>query len=83
MPDSRMANGTEEMAFSVEKVPYESPIGYHTGWGGKLLMSQVWKEKSQRDQIFEYCPEIKMLMPLVLERETEGCEKDISKSFPH
>ncbi|EPS40722.1 hypothetical protein H072_5411 [Dactylellina haptotyla CBS 200.50] len=83
MPDAKMANGTEEVAFSVEKVPYETPLGYHTGWGGKLLMAPVWKEKSQRDQIFEYCPEIKILMPLVLNREAEECEdKDISASFP-
>lgn len=82
MPNAKMANGTEEMEFSVEKVPYDTPLGYHTGWGGKLLMSQVWKEKEQRDQIFEYCPEIKILMPLVQNQEAEGCDKDISGSFP-
>ncbi|KAF3169755.1 hypothetical protein TWF225_011237 [Orbilia oligospora] len=82
MPNAKMANGTEEMEFSVEKVPYDTPLGYHTGWGGKLLMAQVWKEQEQRDQIFEYCPEIKILMPMVPAREAEGCDKDISSSFP-
>ncbi|KAK6363620.1 hypothetical protein TWF730_001044 [Orbilia blumenaviensis] len=82
MPSAKMANGTEEVAFSVEKVPYDTPLGYHTGWGGKLLMSQVWKEKEQREQIFDYCPEIKILMPLVQDWEAEGCEKDIASSFP-
>ncbi|KAK6515453.1 hypothetical protein TWF506_007788 [Arthrobotrys conoides] len=82
MPNAKMANGTEEMEFSVEKIPYDTPLGYHTGWGGKLLMSQVWKERAQREQIFEYCPEIKILMPMVPNREAQGCEKDISSSFP-
>ncbi|KAK6531338.1 hypothetical protein TWF281_008149 [Arthrobotrys megalospora] len=82
MPNAKMANGTEEVAFSVEKVPYDTPIGYHTGWSGKLLMSQVWREREQRDQIFDYCPEIKMMMPMIQNREAEGCEKDISNSFP-
>ncbi|KAK6356375.1 hypothetical protein TWF718_000736 [Orbilia javanica] len=82
MPNAKMANGTEEMSFSVEKVPYPTPLGYHTGWSGNLLMAQVWGEQEQRDQIFEYCPEIKIMLPLVPKREAEGCYKDISDSFP-
>ncbi|KAF3918439.1 hypothetical protein ABW21_db0201755 [Orbilia brochopaga] len=78
MPGTKMANGTEEMAFSVELVPYPRPLGYHTGWGGKLLMASVWTWKKDRDQILGYCPEMKMFLPMLLESDPDahGCWKD-------
>ncbi|KAK6335619.1 hypothetical protein TWF696_002386 [Orbilia brochopaga] len=78
MPGTKMATGEEEMAFSVELVPYPKPLGYHTGWSGKLLMQSVWSWRKDRDQIFDYCPELKMLLPMLPEadHEARGCWKD-------
>ncbi|KAJ6259145.1 hypothetical protein Dda_6042 [Drechslerella dactyloides] len=77
MPGTKMANGTEELPFSVEVIPYPRPMGYHTGWGGGLLMPNVWKKKEQRDQILKYCPELKMFLSMLMEEHLEhGCMRD-------
>jgi hypothetical protein len=74
MEDLKVANGHEVAAFSVEDIPHDSPMGYHVREGGRNLPDAVWKTLEQRKKIFEYCPELTMLMDMKLDRER--CEGD-------
>jgi len=71
LPGAKMANGTVESGLSVEQVWNDEPMGYHTGWGGQRLPDEVWGTKAHRERIWEYCPEIKLILGMRLERE--GC----------
>ena len=62
-----MASPEVEARFSVEGIWYDQPMGYHLGSGG--LHKEVWEDPQQRRQIFEYCPEIKMIMDMRFSRE--------------
>lgn len=59
-----VANGTESLKFSVESQWHDTPMGYHTGGGGKYLGSNVWGQKVRRDHIFQYCPEMKITLDM-------------------
>ena len=75
LPDSMVANGTESMDFSAESIWVEHPMGYHTGAGGQILASGVWGLPEKRRAIYEYCPEIKMILDMDVERFMTGlCE---------
>jgi uncharacterized protein YbbK (DUF523 family) len=75
IPGLKVANGEQENHFSVEEVWHERPMGYHVrNLGGGKLPEGVWKSKAQRKKIFDYCPEIVIIMPMKLERER--CEGD-------
>lgn len=63
----KVANGSESQAFSVETHWYDTPMGYHLGISGSLLWTDVWGTMSRREQIYEYCPEIKMTLDMDLE----------------
>ncbi|KAF3936142.1 hypothetical protein ABW19_dt0200930 [Dactylella cylindrospora] len=69
LPNANMANATTESQFSVENVWHESPMGFHLGWSGARLPEGVWDSEDQRKRVYEYCPEIKMIMKMRLERE--------------
>ncbi|POR39634.1 Uncharacterized protein TPAR_00176 [Tolypocladium paradoxum] len=56
-------------ALAVENVFMEKPMGYHIHGGGSNLNHDVWKNPEMRKSIFEYCPELSMLMDMKLERE--------------
>jgi len=71
MTGIKVATGEMEDHFSVEDVWHERPMGYHVRAG---LPEGVWKPREQRKKIFEYCPEIVMIMDMKLERER--CEGD-------
>jgi hypothetical protein len=72
LPDARMANTTMESHFSVEQVWYNEPMGYHMGWSGARLPEDVWDDPRQREQIWKWCPEIKMILDMKLDRECRG-----------
>lgn len=74
LPGSIVANAEQEDHFSVEDVFHTYPMGYHVREGGTLLSEGVWKSEQQRQAIFNYCPELSMIMPMKLERER--CEGD-------
>ena len=57
------------MSFSVEGLWHDSPMGYHMPWSGQKLLQNVWEDAGKRKRIFDYCPEIKMIMEMKLERE--------------
>ncbi|KAF3926183.1 hypothetical protein ABW21_db0205704 [Orbilia brochopaga] len=62
LPGAHLANGTEEMRFSGEQLFQERPMGFHTGHGGDWLYSQVWGTPELRQKMWDYCPEIKMMV---------------------
>lgn len=73
LPGARMANGTTESRFSVEHVWADEPMGYHLGWSGTHLSAKVWNDREQRERIWNWCPEIKLILNMRLERE---CRED-------
>ncbi|KAM7215717.1 hypothetical protein V8F06_008911 [Rhypophila decipiens] len=69
LPGHKVAAGVEE-ALVVEDVYFENAMGYHVRNGGAQDISDsVWKNPDRRKQIFEYCPELTMIMDMKLERE--------------
>ncbi|OBT64471.1 hypothetical protein VE03_05357 [Pseudogymnoascus sp. 23342-1-I1] len=52
----------EEVYFSVESLYVERPLGYHIRGSGKLQDPVVWGNATRRRQIFDYCPETKILL---------------------
>ncbi|RFU35915.1 hypothetical protein B7463_g483, partial [Scytalidium lignicola] len=69
-----IATAEMEKHFSVEDVWHEDPMGYHVREGGTNLADDVWNSRERRENIFNYCPELAMIMPMKLERER--CEAD-------
>ena len=69
MPDAKMASAEVEAGFSVEGVWHDKPMGYHLSSSGLGLHKGVWDSAQQRHHIFEYCPEIKMIMDMRFSRE--------------
>lgn len=56
------APAQEEIHFSVESLYVERPLGYHIRGSGKLQDPVVWGNATRRRQIFDYCPETKILL---------------------
>ncbi|PQE22267.1 hypothetical protein CJF32_00004624 [Rutstroemia sp. NJR-2017a WRK4] len=74
LPGARVASGEQEDHFSVENLYHDEPMGYHVRDGGEVLPDAVWKDPQKRKKIFDYCPEVVMIMPMKLERER--CQGD-------
>ncbi|OAA53823.1 hypothetical protein SPI_09268 [Niveomyces insectorum RCEF 264] len=72
LPGEKVTSGMTALA--VEGVYVEEPMGYHIPDGGHDLPDDVWKDPVQRKKIFDYCPEISLIMDMKLERER--CEGD-------
>ena len=66
LPDAKMAPAVKEAEFSVENVWHEKPMGYRVA---PQLPDSVWGEASRRQQIYDYCPEVKMIHPMKLARQ--------------
>ncbi|TQN71229.1 hypothetical protein CSHISOI_04265 [Colletotrichum shisoi] len=73
MQGEKVAHG-KKGALAVEDFYMENPMGYHVRDGGQSLSDNVWKDPTQRRKIFDYCPEISMIMDMKLERER--CDND-------
>lgn len=73
MQGEKVAHG-KKGALAVEEVYMEKPMGYHIPDGGKNLPDNVWKNPTQRKKIFDYCPEVSLIMDMKLERER--CDGD-------
>ncbi|KAK0711197.1 hypothetical protein B0H67DRAFT_646590 [Lasiosphaeris hirsuta] len=68
LPGAKVASGAEQ-ALAVEDVYIDEAMGYHVRNGGRNLPDGVWKDPVQRKKIFDYCPELSMIMDMKLERE--------------
>jgi len=69
LPGAQVASAREGAKFSVQHVWSERPMGYYLGSRGDPLPGEVWTSKDQRWAIYNYCPEIKMIVDMELERE--------------
>ncbi|KAK0630817.1 hypothetical protein B0T17DRAFT_232455 [Bombardia bombarda] len=68
LPGAKVTTATDQR-FAVEDVWFTSPMGYHVPNGGHNLSDAVWGSAGRRKQIFDYCPELTMIMDMKLERE--------------
>ena len=63
-------------ALAVEDVYFEKPMGFHVRTGSNYLPAQVWLDQERRQAIFDYCPELALIMDMRLKRE--ACQGDAS-----
>jgi sRNA-binding protein len=80
LPGYKVASGNDGV-LTVEDVYKADPIGFHVRDGGKQLADAVWKNPLQRKAIFDYCPELSMIMDMKLERER--CAGDDKEGLIH
>lgn len=80
LPGEKVASGLDGV-LAVEDVYVERPMGYHIRDGGSNLNADVWKDNAQRLKMFEYCPELSLIMDMKLERER--CEGDDKQGAIH
>jgi hypothetical protein len=73
-PGLRVAKAEEQNHFAVEEIYHEKPMGYHLRAASGHLPAGVWKNRTQRQAIFQYCPEISIVLDMKLEQER--CEGD-------
>ena len=68
MPGTKVASG-ENGQLSVEDIYMPDPMGFHVKDGGSQLADAVWRDPTQRREIFTYCPELSLIMDMKLEME--------------
>lgn len=66
LPDAKMAPPTKEAEFSVENVWHDKPMGYRAD---NILPDSVWGDRNKRKHIYDYCPEVKIIHEMKLERQ--------------
>lgn len=66
LPDAKMAPGSKEAEFSVENIWHDKPMGYRLDG---ILPDSVWGDQAQRKKIYAYCPEVKIIHEMKLERQ--------------
>ena len=65
-----MAAPQVEREFAVQDKWYDRPMGYHIDPNLRPGTSpDVWDNVKKRKEIYEYCPEVKLLLDMRLERE--------------
>lgn len=71
LPGANNADASIEAGFAVEDIWADQPLGYHVNPSLTPDSSPgVWATLSKRRQIYDYCPEIKILFSnMRLERE--------------
>lgn len=53
------------------------PMGYHIGNSGDQFHTNIWGTKELREHVYEYCPEIKMLLPMDAKEFVPGkCQEE-------
>ena len=78
LPDAHMCDPVLEREFAVEDVWQERPMGYHVnpaGWS-----NEVWGDRDKRRMIYDFCPEVKIILDMYLERERCPQEVIVPKS---
>ncbi|KXJ94350.1 hypothetical protein Micbo1qcDRAFT_231865 [Microdochium bolleyi] len=68
LPGAKVASAAHGQ-FAVEDTYISQPMGFHVREGGMVLPPAVWKNHTQRKDIFTYCPELAIIMDMKLERE--------------
>ncbi|KAI0402954.1 hypothetical protein F4802DRAFT_573867 [Xylaria palmicola] len=68
LPGAKVASGKEgQLAVEDQYIP--NAMGFHVRDGGHGIADSVWKDPGQRKAIFDYCPELSLIMDMRLERE--------------
>ncbi|KAI0022010.1 hypothetical protein F4780DRAFT_241439 [Xylariomycetidae sp. FL0641] len=73
LPGAKVAAGTEGQ-LAVEDTYIPHAMGFHVRDGGRGLKDEVWKDRERRKEIFDYCPELSLIMDMKL--EVERCDGD-------
>lgn len=69
---AKVANATLEVNFSGEGFFSDNPMGYHLGASGKHMPAENWGNPIKRQAIYDYCPEIKMILAMDLAEYIKG-----------
>ena len=77
LPGVKLPKPEIEKNFAVEGIWDEKPMGFHVPSSQEVLLQGVWNDPDQRKKIYEYCPELKMIMDMKLERER--CEEKVEE----
>ncbi|KAI1333695.1 hypothetical protein F5Y15DRAFT_337665 [Xylariaceae sp. FL0016] len=68
LPGARVASGMEGQ-LAVEDTYIPDSMGFHVRDGGARMADAVWQSRDQRREIFDYCPELSLIMDMKLEKE--------------
>ncbi|KAI8634894.1 hypothetical protein F5Y19DRAFT_485839 [Xylariaceae sp. FL1651] len=68
LPGAKVAASTEGQ-LAVEDTYIPNAMGFHVRDGGHGIADAVWKDPNQRKAIFDYCPELSIIMDMKLQRE--------------
>ncbi|KAL8667739.1 MAG: hypothetical protein Q9168_007212 [Polycauliona sp. 1 TL-2023] len=74
LPNVKLPKSEAEKKFAVEGIWDAKPMGIHVPSSDNVLLRDAWDDPGKRKQMLEYCPEIKMIMAMKLERER--CEEE-------
>ncbi|KAL8645457.1 MAG: hypothetical protein Q9210_006696 [Variospora velana] len=80
LPGIKLPKAEVERSFAVEGLWHERPMGFHLPLSSDHLLKDAWTDADKRKKTFEYCPEVKMIMDMKLERER--CEENTSQVVP-
>lgn len=80
LPGIKLPKPEVEKSFAVEGIWDEKPMGFHLPSSSDHLLKEAWDDPGQRKKTFEYCPEVKMIMNMKLERER--CEEKANEEVP-
>ena len=70
LPGANMAPPHVEREFAVQDTWYDSPMGYHINPNlGPGSSPDVWDNVEKRTKVYGYCPEVKVVLDMRLERE--------------
>jgi len=59
------------------------PMGYHTGGSGDTLHSGIWGTVEMRKHIWDYCPEVKMMLKMDAAKYVPGdCNNNWKRMEP-
>ncbi|KAI0866989.1 hypothetical protein F4860DRAFT_521107 [Xylaria cubensis] len=68
LPGAKVASG-QNGQLAVEDQYIAKAMGFHVRDGGHGIADSVWRDPAQRKAIFDYCPELSLIMDMKLERE--------------
>ncbi|KAL8845729.1 MAG: hypothetical protein Q9221_009123 [Calogaya cf. arnoldii] len=73
LPNIKLPKYEVEKKFAAEGIWDEKPMGFHIPSSSDVLLRDTWDDPGRRKRNFEYCPEVKMILDMKLERER--CEE--------
>ncbi|CAJ2506967.1 Uu.00g081530.m01.CDS01 [Anthostomella pinea] len=74
LPGANVASG-ETGQLAVEDTYIPNAMGFHVRDGGQgLAGAMMWRDRERRREVFEYCPELSLIMDMKL--EVERCDGD-------